>query len=258
MKISGTLIASLALSLTFMSCKEDVKKEYTPQVTSEIEFVVTNGDKEMNLYDHADLSTGFDFELQLFKAYISNIMLIKDDSSEVLLKDVEILELGKDNMHTVSFTIPSGSYTSLRVGYGLTPDQNNSDPTSFDESHPLSNFQSMHWPMIKYRFVKLEGFAKSLTDTTNYLVSMHPGTDPLYQVVSYKFDTPLEVTDGFNSSFRVSMDISDIFDGPAGVIDFSKDNANQVHMTPDDSYIGQMFMENMAAATKLELQIPLQ
>lgn len=253
MKISKIFLVAITASLSIVSCKEDVKEEFTPEGTSSIEFIVTDGNQEIGLNNHTDLSTGYDFTFSLFKAYVSNITLVKSDgTTEVLLKDVALLDLGTTNSNSIKLEIPDGNYTSLRIGYGLDPVQNDSDPTSFDEDHPLSNVQSMSWPMIKYRFVKLEGYAISLTDSSEYLVSIHPGTDPLYQVRTYDLDD-LKVEDGFDNSFNVSIDINHIFDGPFGVIDFATDNANQVHMTPTDSHIGKMFMENMVSMAKLEV-----
>lgn len=252
MKIKGILIASIFLSVAFVSCKEDVKEEFTPAGSSKVEFTITDGSKEIKLNEQSKISTGYDFTLSMFKAYVSNLTLYKEDSTEVLLQDVALLNFGDDNANSLSVTIPNGNYTSLRIGYGLTPEQNDADPFSFDESHPLSNTQSMQWPMIKYRFVKLEGYAVSQSTSDDYLVSIHPGTDPLYQVVNYTLND-LNVQDGYNNTLHISIDINDLFDGPSGVIDFATDNANQVHMTADDSHIGKIFMENMAAAAKLEV-----
>lgn len=245
------LLFSAALSL-FAACKEDVKEEYTPSKTVELKIVVTDNGSPMMLTDHADLSTGFDFELNLFKLYLSNITLTNTDGTDELVKGVDIVSIGEDGENVVQLSIPYGNYKSLKLGYGLDADQNNSDPSSFDSDHPLSNWQSMHWPMIKYRFVKLEGYATSLTDSSEFLVSIHPGTDPLYQIKSYTFDNGLTVNDNSNSSLELSVDINDLFDGPGGIIDFIN-GGDQVHMTGADDEFGERFMVNMASGFELNV-----
>lgn len=245
---------SVALAL-FASCKEDVKETETPNKTTTLKVVVLDNGTQVQHGDHSDLSTGFDFELNMFKLYLSNITFIKSDGTEVLAKNVAIVNIGDDTEDEITLSIPYGEYSSVRMGYGLDATQNESDPSSFDSDHPLSNYQSMHWPMIKYRFVKLEGYATSLTDTTEYLVSIHPGTDPLYQIRTYDFDSKFTVNDNSNSDLMLSMEINDLFDGPGGVIDFSQEpEASQVHMTGTDDYMGERFMVNMADGFQLSLQ----
>ena len=246
-----------AFLAVFSSCKPDKKVEYTPNANVNMEVVLMDEGSPVNLYDHVELTTGFDFELQLFKLYISNIKLTTTDGSVKLVKDVEIVSLGDDALNKIVLNVPVGTYKSIEIGYGLNPEQNNEDPSSFDQDHPLSNYQNMYWPMIKYRFAKLEGFARSLIDSSAYLVSIHPGTDPLYQVNTYDFAENISIDEDYSKGFVITLDIKDIFDGPAGVIDFSKDGADQVHSIESgpqrDIHIAQRFMENLAAATELEL-----
>ncbi len=260
MNISKSLIlAALAIFLGITSCKEDKKEELYVDKTMDMKFVVMNGNNEMALQDTVTLSTGFNFKLQLFRLYVSNITFIKMDGTEHLVKDVDILSpvKGDDNISTLN--VPYGDYKSIRIGYGLNPEQNLSDPTSFPQTHPLSNYQSMYWPMINYRFLKLEGQSTQISTGTDYLVAIHPGKDALYKVRTYDLASTLEVNSSSTNALQVSFEINDIFDGPAGVIDFSKEGANQVHMEdPMDDIIGERFMQNFADATKLKIVPPAQ
>lgn len=262
MKSIKMLLASIVALTLVVGCSEDVKEEYTPIKQVKLKLVLMDGTEEMALGDHANLTTGFDFEISLFKLYVSNISLTTTQGNKVLVKDVDIISLPEENENIVTLSVPHGEYNNVSIGYGLNPKQNNADPTSYEESHPLSNFQSMYWPMIKYRFAKVEGYAVSNTDSSDYLVSMHPGTDALYQMRDYKLFQNLKVDDNTAETLLVTMDINDLFTGPGGVIDFSKEGANQVHSIetgPDkDIHIAQRFMENLSAATKLEVVPPAQ
>src|SRR5690606_21399848 len=156
--------------------------------------------------------------------------------------------------NTVTLTVPYGDYKSLKIGYGVNAEQNLSDPTSFPQDHPLSNYQSMYWPMINYRFLKFEGRAVQNSTSTDYLVAIHPGKDALYKVHGYDFSPSLDVSASSSKEIIIKFDINAIFDGPAGVIDFAVDDASSVHMTDAlDDLIGDRFMENFAEATHLEV-----
>ena len=165
----------------------------------------------------------------------------------------------KNDDNTTTLTVPYGDYKSIKIGYGLNADQNLSDPASFPQDHPLSNYQSMYWPMIKYRFVKFEGKSNQISTGTDYPIAIHPGKYFLYQTENYDFASTLVVNSNSAQELEIRFDINDIFDGPAGVIDFSKEDANQVHMVDSlDDLIGARFMNNLARATKLEVVQPAQ
>lgn len=245
---------AFAIALSFSACKEDKKDVLTPDNNVTLKFVLMDESKSVALYDTVILNTGYEFRLDLFRLYVSNITFIKDDNSEHLVKDVDILTPinGEDNSTMLS--VPFADYTALKIGFGLDAEQNMSDPTSFSQDHPLSNYQNMFWPMINYRFAKFEGRAEQISSDTAYQVAIHPGKDPLYKVHSYDFASVLNIDAGTSTQLVIKLDINDIFDGPAGIIDFSKEGANQVHMEdPMDDIIGDRFMENMAQATYLEV-----
>lgn len=246
-------ILSLALVFGVSSCKDDKKEKLNPENNASLKFVIMDGNEEMALNDTAILSTGFEFKLQLLRLYVSDITLIETDGTEYLVKDVDILSPVKGDDNTTTFTAPYNDYKSIRIGYGLNAEQNLSDPTSFSQEHPLSNYWSMYWPMINYRFLKLEGRSKQLSTNTEYLVAIHPGKDALYKVRTYDFPSTLSVSSSSSPQLAVRFDINDLFDGPGGVIDFSIEDANQVHMIDSlDDVIGQRFMTNLSAATYLD------
>ncbi|WP_417610021.1 MbnP family protein [Owenweeksia hongkongensis] len=252
-------VAVLALIIGLSSCKEDKKEELNPDKMVKLKFAIMDGNNQMALGDDVKLTTGFDFKLQLLRMYVSDITLTEDDGTLHLVKGVDILSPVKNDDNTTTLNVPYGNYTSIKIGYGVDAEQNLSDPTSFSQNHPLSNYQSMYWPMINYRFVKLEGQSTQTSTSTDYLVSIHPGKDALYQIREYDFSSDLEVNSSSTQELLIQFDINDIFDGSAGVIDFSKEGANQVHMVGAlDDLIGERFMINLADATKLEVVQPAQ
>lgn len=252
-------VTVLALIIGLSSCKEDTKEELNPDKMVKLKFAIMEGNNEMALGDDVTLSTGFDFKLQLLKMYVSDITLSEDDGTTHFVKDVDILSPVKNDDNTTTLTVPYGNYTSIKIGYGIDSEQNLSDPTSFPQDHPLSNYQSMYWPMINYRFIKFEGQSTKITTNTDYLVAIHPGKDFLYQIRNYDFTSDLVVNSNSSQELLVKFDINDIIDGSAGVIDFSIDHNNQVHMVDSlDDIIGERFMINLADATKLEVVQPAQ
>jgi dihydroneopterin aldolase len=253
MKTPVSLISLVSLLLVFTSCKEDVKE--TLQKKVEVSLSLETGDDPAPLNDTIDFSADYRMYLTSFKAYLSNITLIAADGTETLLEDVALFSLHKEESSRISMDLPQGNFTKIRVGVGLNPEQNNSDPNSFsNNNHPLAAYQGMYWTMTKYRFVVFEGFALSKRDTTIIPFAYHTGTDPVYQEIT--FDTDINST-GSPLAYRLhfDIDINTIFDGPAGKIDIPTQSFT--HSEGPNLAVAVTFMENLKSAIHLQTSASL-
>ncbi len=248
---SSLLLASIVF---FTSCEDDVKKTYEKK--AEFSVSLESNSIPANLHDTVDFSAEYRLYLSTFKAYLSNITLIEEGGKEVLIKDIALISLDHDQTSRFTVNLPSGKYTKMRIGIGLDPEQNDSDPNSFtDNNNPLSSYQGMYWSMVKYRFVVLEGLAIARKDTVNIPFAYHTGTDPLYQVIT--FDTDVNASSSaLGYSFNLSIDLNTLFDGPAGKIDIATQSFT--HSEGPSLAIAATFMENLKAAIHLNTTTALE
>ena len=113
----------------------------------------------------------------------SNFKYIDKSGNEIPVKDVYLVTSATNNFE---FKFPGGDYTKFKFSFGLDKTKNNSTPSSFSASSPLSVETGLYWDMLKYRFLILEGnIDNSVTknQAPNTPFSMHLGTDTLYQEI---------------------------------------------------------------------------
>ena len=158
------------------------------------------------------------FFLQKFFLYLSDITVVNSSGVRIPVKEVFLYKWGADEFIQVS--IPAGIYDSLVFGLGLSESLNNSNPNAFPDNHPLSMAQDMFWPMLKYRFVVMEGAVDttlSKTGVVNFPLTYHLGADDLYRTISRAFTFTVE--EGENRTVNIPVELNSIFDGPGGTID---------------------------------------
>ena len=162
------LLFILVCSTILFSCKKQ------DDVTVSFTFKTTNKTPNNRPYQLSATKT---------KILFSNFVYVDKDNNEVVVKDV-FLVTSTDN--SFQFKLPSGNYTKFKFSFGLDSIKNNSIPSSFPASSPLSVETGLYWDMLKYRFLILEGnidnsITKNQTPTTPF--SMHLGSDTLYQQI---------------------------------------------------------------------------
>jgi hypothetical protein len=117
--------------------------------------------------------------------YLSDFQLVDDGGNAVNLKDLILVRSSGKNIFT--FNLPSGNFSKFRYSFGLNKSVNNSNPSNFEDNHPLSTRQDMYWGMLKYRFIVTEGkIDSSLEKNKTPLMpfSMHLGSDTLYRIIT--------------------------------------------------------------------------
>lgn len=147
-----------------------------------------------------------------FQSYFSMVKLIKDDGTEVLLKDFYLHDFTKTA--EITGTVTPGNYVGVKFGVGVPEAYNlNQDPAQYPNTHPLSvaGSQGMFWTWNSgYVFSKFEGKidptgTEGVTPTQSF--SIHSGDSPCYfEFVStghtYNFQTEQE----YNVNINLQVD----------------------------------------------------
>jgi len=191
---SLTLLASL---LAFSGCDgtDDILGPAT-DVTITFKAVYDGQPLEKyKLYNYDNYSV----EFSRFNTFMANIYLL-DGNKEVRLSDIEWVDFTPDLSPTniavevpITFkNVPSGTYTGIRLGYGVPPALNAKQPKDFAFTHPLSRENEYWLGWGSYIFNKIEG----RVDLNNNGVFdggliYHCGSDAVYR--EYTFDMPIQV-----------------------------------------------------------------
>ena len=209
-------------TLALPGCKTD--DPFVPQdgdATMNLNIYATVDDQDFVLGDIYFDPSSYRYQPNLFRLYLSNITLIKDDSTEVMLEDVVLLDW-QDNLagepQTVSIKAEPGTYTGIRFWLGVDQTLNDLGPTDYAPDHPLSLFQGTYWAWnTGYRFVMLEGEYDSIPNGSGTIPSinnfqLHLGTNFLYteadlsnaqQVVTLTAGTPVD--------YDLEVDVNKLF-----------------------------------------------
>jgi len=156
------------------------------------------------------------YKMETIRFYVSNLHLVKDDDSEILVKDVSYLDL--ENSHRavsadgekITALAPVGNYKGIRFAIGVDPAVNNGDPSVYPNDHPLSIFRNMHWTWADgYIFLKLEGKMDSVADGNQSLTQLfvyHCGNNPLYKEWSFTKDFSISPSGAFEYDMAINVD----------------------------------------------------
>lgn len=239
----------LTLSFTFFitSCEKDKEEEKDPKVTFTL--MLTDGNNNVYQGETVGLSSNQEMIISLFRLYISQLTITNNSDAAIDLKDIVLVDPGVSNGDQ-SFTITtnSGDFKSIQFNLGLDAITNDSDPSTFDNSHPLSTYNSMYWSMLKYRFAKFEAKANvagSLGGISDIAIAYHPGTDPLMQSVDLPLNFSLESDEEANINILINLD--ELFAG-ANPFDLMSGNEAQSHSGSSDIEVARKFMENLKSS----------
>ena len=193
-------IVALLFLTVFASCKKDDAVEQPINIsdstnhsgntqTLAFKFSHTSGNSALILNTTLADTTGRIFSLSDFRYYISNIVLIKDDGSELPLTGKVLLVDVQQPDYTLG-QVPIGHYKGFRFMVGIDSAVNHSDPALYPSSSPLSyQPNTMHWGWnVGYILMKAEGLADTSfipSGTLNGTLSYHLGTDELARVIDF-------------------------------------------------------------------------
>ncbi|MBP6334246.1 MAG: hypothetical protein KA444_02150 [Bacteroidia bacterium] len=148
--------------------------------------------------------------------YLSQISLVKSDSTLVHLKDYQFVDAASSSTNHLHIeNIPTGTYIGMKFNIGLDSAQNITGglPATVENLN-------MEWPVMMgggYHFMKFEGH---VIDTAgSYGFAMHLGLNPY--LVRCNLWTPIQVVSG-ETNLNLRMNLNEWFRNPA-VYDFNTD-----------------------------------
>jgi hypothetical protein len=224
MKLRVLLIA-LVMVLTY--CKKDKKTEEPvtpPAVTVGNAKVSFKGvvDATDLVYNTSKYKTqyGDTFTVSMFKYYITNVVLVKEDGSKFYETNSYHL-MDHSSASTTEFTItkiPFGTYKSIQYLIGVDSIHNVSGAQDGD----LAQSKGMYWPWLGYINFKFEGSsnqAGSIDKTLVFHIGGYSGANNTNQQRSLTFGQDLVIADGKTPQLKLKTNVNQLFQDPA-TLDF--------------------------------------
>lgn len=217
---------ALLLLLSFTSCKKDEKGTIILNFKGKVD------NENLTLRSSKfNPGNGSKVNIETLKFYLSNIILIKEDNTEVLLKDVAFIDFENNhtsnttNGETITIETETGNYKGIKMGFGVDGTKNNADPSVYKEEEPLSIYKGMHWSWnTGYIFMKLEG--KFDTDTAVNILSQdylfHTGLNDLY--TTQTFNKNFQIKNKETKTLNFNIDAKKMFHSTNNSIDLSSES----------------------------------
>jgi hypothetical protein len=213
-----TLLPFLLLFTIFSACKKD-KEEPTPYGIAYFVFsnTVDGQPVQLGVMNYTN-DAGNTYSIDILKYYISNMVFVRDDNSEVKAENYELIDESKSDSKIFSVSLPHGTYKKMRFMMGVDSLRNVSGAQSGD----LDPINGMFWDWnTGYIYFKHEG---NFLDTHNDLqpLTYHYGAIQALVNDQLVFDLPISAAPKFVS---VSFNLNKVYRSP-NVIDF---NGNNIH-----------------------------
>ena len=226
----------LATNYNTEANKDDGSCEYEYPV--KINVALTENGRALNVYGTYD-NNSVSYRLETLKYYLSHLKLNNNEVADVFLYDVE-----SDNNFILTHH-NNNTINAIEFGLGLTEAQNNSDPTTFVSTHPLSFAQNTYWYMTppSYIFVMVEQKADTVGNGAyNLPISYHLAHNDLYRLVQKEVNINLSLTD--TVEVTLSLELPDLMNN----VDCSE---NVPHMS-ESSPIANLLMNNLVDAFSIQ------
>jgi hypothetical protein len=250
-----TIIAAVALltfATVFTGCKK--KDEETPTPTP-------NTEQKLSFHLHTMVGTnaasygmqfqdasGRKFNVSDLRYYISNIVLIKSDGSELPLTGKVILANPSTHEYELG-EVPVASYKGFKFLVGLDSATNHSDPTTYPSDNPLSiQSPSIHWSWNSgYIFMKIEGQVDTTLAANGPLdleYFYHIGIDNFKRTIDFS-TSAFTVVSG--SDYEIGIE----FDLLKALINVDMRTENETH-TMNNMPLAMKIADNWQGAFELE------
>ena len=236
-------------------CEKDPGTGNTPK---DVELTITF----KALYDGNRLVKNTDYSYDTYKVqfsrfatYMSDITLL-NGTEEVEISDIEYLDFTPDGASdnnsvdvTIKATVKEGSYTGIRMGYGVSPDKNAKKPADFGAGTPLAN-EAEYWPGWKsYIFTKIEGQGDENNDgNPDIFLIYHCGSDKVYR--EYTYNTPVTVAG--NTNVNVEFDLKNMFFTNGAWFDLTVPNNQFTSNLASDTRVAAILMDNFDDASSIK------
>lgn len=243
------IVSSITSAVLFNGCKKD--PETTPEnTTQKLSFHLhTNvGAQEADYSTTFADATGRKFTLSDFRYYLSNIVLIKSDGSELPLTDIVLLVSPQETDYELT-DVPVGDYKGLRFLYGLDSATNHTDPAIYPAGNPLSvQSPGIHWDWNSgYIFSKMEGLCDTTlsgTGAADYAFFYHVGMDMMKRTVDMS-NQSFTVKAGEDKELVLELEVLDVLAN----VDFRTENETHTFY---DVPLATKIADNFAASFVME------
>lgn len=219
---------AMMLVLTQCSaCKEPQEPEGNTDATYIVHWITKFGNDD--LIQGQTYRDAFNRRLLLedLRGYISQVTLIDENDSSVVLKDFALMNWFADP--SITGTSKPRTIKALRFSLGLPPEYNsNIDPTTYPNSHPLSvaGAAGMFWTWnTGYIFYQLNGKCDLSGSENQPLIdpiAYHCGDDTLFRTIT--LDIPdITVNAGEAYQFNILFDAQKCFWNDQDTMDLEVD-----------------------------------
>lgn len=196
--------------------------ENTGTLELNFELKVNGADGELN--QKYQISSNRYLTLDSLRFYVSNVVAIKSDGSELPLLDVNLFDFDETGKTTHGsgiykpFEVPVGEYKGLKFNLGLPSELNHSNPTLFNPTnHPLHSSRNTNWNITDgYLFLQVAGEADSLlSGGTPKRISYQLGTDNLLRPKNYSTASThaFSIKPDRETQFILQIELTEILNG---------------------------------------------
>lgn len=247
LKANLVKLITLAVTILIMSSCSDDKGDLN------LNFKLTYDDAPLVMFQEYDYPTGGKFFLSRASFYISDIAL-----DEEIIKDVDYIDLTNSHASEASAVdgldyritdIPAGSYSTFKLAYGVTAENNAQNWTDFPSNSALSRSGEYWDAWESFVFFKLEGMADLDGDGTfDQGISLHMGGDEIF--VELNANVPTEISADTEASKVLNIAVDQVFNNGGQIYDLQNNSA----LHSKTNHLGQMqeLITNIAAATTLQ------
>ncbi|MEZ4917674.1 MAG: MbnP family protein [Saprospiraceae bacterium] len=244
------LITGLALS----SCKDVRPVDTGADSPFTINFQAHYDGQKLEKYKDYNYDT-YTVAFSRFNTYVSDITLLKG-TEEIHLSDVEWVDFTPDQASDnfavdvpLTYQVPEGEYTGIKVGFGVRPDLNAMRPSDFPAGHPLTREIEFWLGWNSYIFTKIEGTGDQNNDGMDDIFMLfHCGSDAVYR--SYTFDHPFTV--GTDSQMDIQLDLKDLFTINNSWFDLTVPGNQFTSNNPADVTVATILMDNIKNAVHIQ------
>ena len=216
------LVFILISGLVIVSCKKDTKApEPIPEPVADYGTVKVSF---KNMVDTLPLIFGNTYKnpngdtmtINMFKYYISNVVLTKADGSKYTEAESYHL-INHGNASTLSFTssnIPAGTYKSISYIIGVDSTRNVSGAQDGDLKQSLGMFWNWN---TGYIMLKLEGNspqAGSTGKTISFHIGGFSGANNVLKKVTINFAQDLVIASNKNPELKLKTNVNEMFKSP--------------------------------------------
>lgn len=235
-------IVTFSVLVTIGGCKEKDKSNFTVTLKT---FVSGQALTFNSIYNDG---ISKEFYFNGIKFYLSHVKLIREDNSEVEIKDAVFFDYRDNDWKAFKAEVPAGTYKGIKFGIGLDPVQNQIDPDSRPDTDPLGPQEDMYWEWLKHRFINIEGVADTLgTNFSGATVGLtyHVGRDVTYRNATLTNGT-FVVQEGSDKEIFLNLNLNKVFfEGPNAIDMFAVPGTQSEDA---DLYIANQFADKFSTA----------